>query len=330
MKKLFILILICSALLGDDTSLKKAIGQMVVVGFSGTNANDRWIDQLVIDARSGRLGGVLISNKNIGSKAQLKALTAKFKAANLLTFVTDEGGKNSVFSGFSGFYHSENAAKVGGEFDLIQAEKTYDDAAKQLANLGIDVNLAPTINQNLGERSFSEKIGETTAYASQFIKSHAKFNISCALKYFPSKNAPEQGEFDMDSLKPYFDLIKRRNADFIMISSDKIPSLDNANSANESPKIVTNMLKNSFKFTGIAMSDDLSKISLNSDEIGKIAVNSVKAGVDMIIIGSYFLKGSNAVKCANDAIFNAVKSGEIPEFRILDATQRIENFKSRR
>nr|MBP3724357.1 hypothetical protein [Campylobacter sp.] len=79
MKKFFVFVIlilsIFSTLKANDENLKKMIGQMIMIGFNGTKTNDKWVNQLAIDAQKGRLGGVMILSRNIESKKQLKNLT---------------------------------------------------------------------------------------------------------------------------------------------------------------------------------------------------------------------------------------------------------------
>ena len=47
------------------------------------------------------------------------------------------------------------------------------------------------------------------------------------------------------------------------------------------------------------------------------------------LVSEYFYNKTNSIKALNDAIFNAVKSGEIQTTRIIDAYNRIIAQKAR-
>lgn len=94
------------------------IGQMLMVGFRGTDVND---DMLISkDIRAGRVGGVILFNtdthiggiRNIQSPMQLKKLTTKLQSMSpvpLLIAIDQEGGKVSRLKESLGFVPTVSA-----------------------------------------------------------------------------------------------------------------------------------------------------------------------------------------------------------------------------
>ncbi|ALV64793.1 glycoside hydrolase family 3 N-terminal domain-containing protein [Campylobacter fetus] len=347
MKKLIIFFANVCLLFGasnNETELKTMIGQMVMVGFSHSSANDSWTDQLVLDASLGRIGGVMLLARNISTKDELTKLTKKLSSSKakqkLLIAIDEEGGKISRFINKDGFKHFPSAYEVGSKMNLNEASTVYKDMADQLKSLGINMNFAPVVdvyNPNSSiigqkDRAFSKNPDEVIAYSSEFIKAFDKANVKTVLKHFPGhgnaikdthKEKTVVDNYDFDELKPYFELIKRDQANFIMAAHVYIPKLDDKNPAVLSKHIVSDILKNRFKFKGAVMSDDLLMKGLGDLSIEQKVIKAINAGVDIILVSEYFLNNSNSIKIINDAILNAVNSGQISKDRIKDAYTRI-------
>lgn len=345
MKKFFVFVILIlsvfSTLKANDENLKKMIGQMIMIGFNGTKTNDKWVNQLAIDAKKGRLGGVMILSRNIESKKQLKNLTDFLHKNKLLIAIDEEGGFISRFNKFDDFEHFKSHHFVAQNYDLKQAKTMYKQMAEQLKELKIDINFAPVVDIHdpkspiIGDkdRAFSDDIDMISAYASEFIDAFDEVGVYSVLKHFPGhgsssidthKNEAHINKFDFNELKPYFALIKRKKAKFIMASHIVAHDIDDEFPTSLSYKALSELLKNKMGFEGVVISDDLLMNALAKYSLEERIVMAVNAGVDIVLISDYFTKQSNSIKVANDAIFNAVKSGKISQNRIKDAYNRIQ------
>ena len=75
----------------DGLTTKEKVGQMMVVGFYGLEAPDYLLNWLA----AGRVGGVVLFQRNVSSPAQLADLTRSLHAAAkypLLISIDQEGG----------------------------------------------------------------------------------------------------------------------------------------------------------------------------------------------------------------------------------------------
>lgn len=351
MKKIILLFIFTISLFGtpSDKELRNMIGQMVMVGFTGNSSSDEWVRQLHLDIKNGRIGGVMLLARNISSKQGLKNLTKYLNSASskypLFIAIDEEGGQISRFNKFSDFEHFPSAYKVGSELDLNSANKLYTSMATQLKDLGINMNFAPVVDLHneispiIGQRqrAFSKDAGEVTAYASEFISAFDNVGVASVLKHFPGHgNAPSDTHktstvvdgFDFDEIRPYYELIKRKKAKFIMVGHMIIPTIDDVNPATLSRQIVTNLLKDSLNYEGVVISDDMLMKALGGT-LEQNAIKAVNAGVDILLVSEYFYNKTNSIKALNDAIFNSVKSGKIEITRIIDAYNRIIAQKAR-
>ena len=76
MMKLFLSLLFSLhvSLYAKNPPLEDMISQMIIVGFDGTKESDKWVEQIAKDIKRGKVGGVVLSDKNIQSQMQLKKL----------------------------------------------------------------------------------------------------------------------------------------------------------------------------------------------------------------------------------------------------------------
>ncbi|MCD8476550.1 MAG: hypothetical protein LRY68_00155 [Sulfurospirillum sp.] len=63
-------------------SLEEMIAQMIVIGFDGEKEGDKWVEQIAKDIRRQKIGGVILSQKNIQTISQLKKTYRLFKSTN--------------------------------------------------------------------------------------------------------------------------------------------------------------------------------------------------------------------------------------------------------
>ena len=180
-----------------EPNLDYKIGQMIMVGFRGIDVND---DSLVSkDIRAGHIGSIILFDtdvklggiRNIQSPAQLKKLTAKLQSMSpvpLLIAIDEEGGKVSRLKESFGFAPTVSAQYLGKVNDTAVTYKEASKIAAELAEAGINLNLAPIVDLNINrdnpvigkmERSFSADANVVTRNAEEFIKAHHEQGVLC-------------------------------------------------------------------------------------------------------------------------------------------------------
>ena len=131
-------------------SLDLMIGQMIMVGFTGTSAEDDTI--LLNDIEEGYLGGVVLYEKNISSQnswISLKRLNMSLQnRAKIPLFIAidQEGGRVNRLKSKYGFPPSVTAAYLG-KTDNQDTTLLYSElTASTLAGLGVNLNFAPVVD----------------------------------------------------------------------------------------------------------------------------------------------------------------------------------------
>ena len=164
----------CNGQSKNDSILKKQIGQMLVVGFRGTELSPG--NHIVSDIQKLNIGGVILFdydgpsksyNRNIVSERQVKKLNQELQNLTnekLIISIDQEGGLVNRLKPKYGFPASVSAEKLG-KLNNEDSTKHYAGlTARTLKNAGFNVNFAPCVDVNINpncpiiggkERSFS-------------------------------------------------------------------------------------------------------------------------------------------------------------------------------
>ncbi|MGE4267236.1 MAG: glycoside hydrolase family 3 protein [Deferribacterales bacterium] len=316
MKKLSIIIFILSTFyssFADTSAIDKNVvsKRMVMVGFHATDYKDSELKELKDQIEKGLVAGVVFYGYNIESRKQVKRLIAELNSHNhsfvpLLIAVDEEGGKVQRLTVEKGFTEEPTAQYISSNMTPDQAEQIYELTARDLADVGFNVNFAPVTDLNINpespvigakERSYSADADVVVEYAKAFINAHRKYGILTCLKHFPghgsAKKDSHQGFTDVSEtwssieLEPFRRLIADGYADMIMTAHVYNSKIDPYYPATLSEKTIS--LLHNMGFKGFVISDDL--------QMGAIAdnysfENTVKlargAGNDILLFSNYF------------------------------------------
>jgi len=240
---------------------------------------------------------------------------------------------------------------MGERNDLGFTHSAAGAIATMLAEVGIDMNLAPVLDllnpSNLTisarRRSFASSPLSVAAHAREFVLAHHEMGVLTAAKHFPGMGGilrpyvSGRGEvieaWSSDELVPYQSLISEGLLDAVLTTRVTHTELDPEYPGSLSSKIVDGLLRAEMGFDGVAISDAMEMLAiwdLHGFEQGTIL--AVNAGVDMLL----FCNESGVVPYSDDrapdavdVIMRAVDRGEITEARIDQACGRILALKSR-
>lgn len=340
-------------------SLDAKIGQMILVGFRGFElAGD---NPIVHDLRERQIGGVVLFDydaptrtrlRNIQSPQQVKALcTALQKTAStkLLIAVDQEGGMVARLNERYGFPPTVSAQYLG---SLDQLEMTRDYAettARTLADLGINLNLAPVVDLNINpqnpvigkiERSFSADQAVVTRHALEVVRAHHKYGVLTTLKHFPghgsSKEDSHLGLVDVTKtwspveLEPYSKIIGAGECDTVMTAHIFNATLDPQLPATLSALTLGRILREALHFDGVIISDDLQMKAITDHYGFDSAVElAIRAGVDILTIANNSIFDHYAAATTVTVIQRLMQEGKISAERIDQSYQRIMRLKAR-
>ena len=343
----------------QEVSLDVKIGQMLMVGFRGLEVSND--SPIVQDIRNRHLGGIVLFDydvptrspvRNVESPTQVTALVEALQSASatpLLVAIDYEGGIITRLKEKYGFPPTVSHQYLGEVNDLRFTHQEATKMAKTLAELGINLNLAPVVDVNTNpdnpiiakyERSFSADPEIVTQQALEFIEAHHEQGVLCTLKHFPghgsSTGDSHLGVVDVTDtwsrieLEPYASIIEAGQADAIMTAHVFNANLDPEYPATLSRPTITGILREELGYDGVVISDDM-QMGAIADHYGfEIAIQkSIEAGVDILAIANNSVYEEDIAAHTVALIKRLVQDGRTDEARINESYQRIRQLKSK-
>lgn len=342
-----------------SVALEVKIGQLFMIGFRGVTLDAD--HPILADIQERHLGSVVLFDydvptgtygRNIASPAQLHELTQTLQAAavNALLIATDqEGGLVSRLRERYGFPPTLSHAALGALNDVAATAAHAGAMAQTLAQMGINLNLAPVVDLNLNpenpvigkvERSFGADPQQVIAHATAFIQAHHAHGVRCTLKHFPghgsSRTDSHRGFVDVTQtwspleLEPYRALIDAGLADSVMTAHVFNQAWDATDPATLAPAAIAGLLRTDLGYDGVVISDDIQMGAIREYYAFTDAVRkAILAGVDIIAIANNSIYDEGAMATGVATIKALVAEGVIPIARIEQSYQRIMALKAR-
>ena len=312
------------------------VGQLLMIGIHGKTLND--------DAKfmlnEYRVGGIILFDRNMESKDQVKSLITDInktgKSAGLTPLfigIDQEGG--AVARMEDQLIKVPPAEEVGKE-SVEQAVSLAKQSGTELKNLGFNINFAPVADLGLTYgRSFSTNPDEVVRYAGAVGKAYDEAGLWYSYKHFPGI-----GKTDVDlhadtsvvpvsketllneDTKVFVDLIKQSkpNTYAIMVSHAMYPQIDADHPSSLSKAIITDWLRKDMGYNGVVVTDDMDMGALAKHyTFGDMAVQSILAGSDILLVCYEY----EHMQEAFNGLMKAVKDGRISKERLDESVKRI-------
>lgn len=312
------------------------VGQLLMIGIHGKTLND--------DAKfmlnEYRVGGIILFDRNMESKAQVKSLITDInktgKSAGLTPLfigIDQEGG--AVARMEDQLIKVPPAEELGKE-PIEQAVSLAKQSGTELKDLGFNINFAPVADLGLTYgRSFSTNPDDVVRYASAVGKAYDEAGLWYSYKHFPGI-----GKTDVDlhadtsvvpvsketllneDTKVFVDLIKQSkpNTYAIMVSHAMYPQIDADHPSSLSKAIITDWLRKDMGYNGVVITDDMDMGALAKHyTFGDMAVQSILAGSDILLVCHEY----EHMQEAYNGLMKAVKDGRISKERLDESVKRI-------
>ena len=312
------------------------VGQLLMIGIHGKTLND--------DAKfmlnEYRVGGIILFDRNMESKDQVKSLITDInktgKSAGLTPLfigIDQEGG--AVARMEDQLIKVPPAEELGKE-PIEQAVSLAKQSGTELKDLGFNINFAPIADLGLTYgRSFSTNPDDVVRYASAVGKAYDEAGLWYSYKHFPGF-----GKTDVDlhadtsvvpvsketllneDTKVFVDLIKQSkpNTYAIMVSHAMYPQIDADHPSSLSKAIITDWLRKDMGYNGVVVTDDMDMGALAKHyTFGDMAVQSILAGSDILLVCHEY----EHMQEAYNGLMKAVKDGRISKERLDESVKRI-------
>src|ERR1039457_4134437 len=326
----------------EKRDLTVAIGQLLIIGFDGTEMSPRLASLLT----KIQPAGVILFVRNITGAEQTHTLLRECQqcvATPLFTCVDLEGGTVDRFRNVLGPAPSPAEVFATGDRKLFRKQGRI--IGNNCRALGFNVDFAPTLDlafeasrSVMSSRAVSANPKEVVTYAREFLRGLQDAGVLGCGKHFPGL-----GEANLDThhelpsvgksfkklweqdLVPY--RIMRRELPFVMVSHAAFPAVTRESTpASLSKKWITDILRKKIGYRGLICSDDLEMGGvLAAAPIEQAAIGHIRAGGDVALI----CHQEDFIRRAHEAMI--VEAARDPGFarRVQESARRVLAFKKK-
>ncbi len=323
-----------------ERTIRESIGQLLIIGFDGTEVSPALASQL---QRIQPSGVILFARNIVGAEQTYKLLRdcQQHLSAPLFRCIDLEGGKVDRLRNVLG--PAPSAAEVFASRDRKLFRQHGRVIGVNCRALGFNVDFAPALDLAfeasrtvMNSRLVSDDPKETIVYVREFLAGLRAAGVLGNGKHFPGL-----GEGRLDShhslpvidkawkklweqdLVPYRAL--RSQLPFIMISHAAYPAVTgDSTSASLSKKWITDILRKKIGYRGLIVSDDLEMGGvLSAAPIEQAAVGHIRAGGDLCLI----CQKEEFVTRAYDELIRTAEADRSFARRVAESAARITAFK---
>ncbi|HVG02511.1 MAG TPA: beta-N-acetylhexosaminidase [Nitrospira sp.] len=324
-------------------TLREQIGQLFMIGFTGTTVNK----DLASFLKATSPGGIIFFKRNLESVEQIVELTNGLQKLShcspLLIAIDQEGGRVSRLPpAFTIFPPCRQLGECNSSELAYSAASTI---AKELRAVGINMNMAPVLDVNsnsdnpvIGDRAFGDMPHLVGEMGLATIAGLQENKIVACGKHFPG-----HGDTATDSHKalpvveahrhrleetefPPFQQAIRAGVASLMTAHVLYRALDLEAPATLSAAVIQKLLREEWRYDGVVFTDDLEMHAIvDHDGIGEAAVRAFVAGCDVLLI----CKDPDRVMVAVQAMEKAVQDGRITQERLQQSLARVTRLKAR-
>jgi beta-N-acetylhexosaminidase len=313
-------------------------GQHVVFPFAGRTPPPALLARI----RRGEAAGVIFLGANLGTPAQVRALTRSLRRvprpaglrAPLLLTVDQEGGSVQRLPGAPSRSAPEMAATGRPSVALAEGRAT----AATLRAAGMNVDLAPVVDVVRPEsalqaegRGFGFSVKRAERFGAAFTRGLRAGGIAATAKHFPGFGAAPANtdvgavrigvglrELRAVDRRPFAAAI-RAGANLVMLSSAIYPTLSRA-PAVLSARVVQGELRAGLGFEGVTVSDDLEAPAFASrGGASGAALAAARAGVDLLLFARTYDGADRAAR----ALADGLRSGRVDRGVLEASTGRV-------
>jgi beta-N-acetylhexosaminidase len=337
-----------------DPGLRRLILQTLLPSFGGRTESGAGIGagrldaealnapQWAVDLVAEGLAGYCLFGYNIESPEQLARLTAQLRAAraDVLLSLDEEGGDVTRLYHRSGSPYPGNAALgVVGDFGLTS--RIYQAIGQDLRAAGINLNLAPTVDVNvatdnpvIGTRSFGALPTQVAAHTAAAVVGLQSTGVAACAKHFPGHGATvSDSHLDLPTVDVSEQVLRERElppfataiaagVKSIMTAHIRVPVLTGDQPATFSRRVLHDLLRAEFGFTGVIVTDalEMAGAAHAAGGIERAAVLALNAGSDLLCIGADV--DLDLIERVVAEIAAAVGRGELALDRLAGAAER--------
>ena len=315
-------------------SMDERIGQLYIVALY-TNKDQNHISGVRKLVEQERIGGIILMQDDAEQEI---ALVNEFQYQSRVPMLFGMVGEWGLYQRIKTAHKFPWAMTLGAIQDNNLVYEMASKIAEDAKKMGIYWNFAPVVDVNtnpknpiIGNRSFGSDVQNVIAKSLAYAQGLQDNGVLAAIKHFPG-----HGDTDVDShldlpvvkhslerlnkieLAPFKALMDKKIGG-AMIAHLYVPQLEKGKNipASISYDIVTNLLKNKFRYEGLVITDALNMNAVAKKyPAGELDLRAFKAGNDVLLFSQDVPTGKKLIK-------EAIQKGEISEKRLEESVKKI-------
>lgn len=318
----------------QQLSLDEKIGQLYIVALYN-NRGEEEIQKIRNLVEKEKIGGLILMQDNAEKHIQL---LNEFQGKSKVKMMIGIDGEWGLFQRFPAAHKFPRAMTLGAIQDNSLIYEMTSKIAEDCKRMGIYWDFAPVVDVNtnpanpiIGNRSFGSDINNVIAKGLAYAQGLQDNGVLASMKHFPG-----HGDTDTDShldlpvvshnlerlnsieLAPFKALLDKKIGG-VMVAHLYVPALEKQSGipASVSYDIITNLLKKSYQYDGLIITDALNMIAVAKKfPAGELDLRAFKAGNDIMLFSQDVPNGKSLIK-------SALEKGEISENRLAESVKKI-------
>ena len=315
-------------------SMDERIGQLYIVALY-TNKDQNHISGVRKLVEQEKIGGIILMQDDAEQEI---ALVNEFQKKSRVPMLFGMDAEWGFYQRIKTAHKFPWAMTLGAIQDNNLVYEMASKIAEDAKKMGIYWNFAPVVDVNtnpknpiIGNRSFGSDVQNVIAKSLAYAQGLQDNGVLAAIKHFPG-----HGDTDVDShldlpvvkhslerlnkieLAPFKALMDKKIGG-AMIAHLYVPQLEKGKNipASISYDIVTNLLKNKFRYEGLVITDALNMNAVAKKyPAGELDLRAFKAGNDVLLFSQDVPTGKKLRK-------EAIQKGEISEKRLEESVKKI-------
>ena len=318
----------------QQLSLDEKIGQLYIVALYN-NRGEEEIQKIRNLVEKEKIGGLILMQDDAVKHINL---LNEFQGKSRIKMMIGIDGEWGLFQRFPAAHKFPWAMTLGAIQDNSLIYEMTSKIAEDCKRMGIYWDFAPVVDVNtnpsnpiIGNRSFGSDINNVISKGLAYAQGLQDHGVLASMKHFPG-----HGDTNTDShldlpvvshnlerlnsveLAPFKALLDKKIGG-VMVAHLYVPTLEKKKGipASVSYEIITNLLKNTYQYKGLIITDALNMNAIAKKfSPGEIDLRAFKAGNDIMLFSQDVPSGKTLIK-------SAFEKGEISENRLAESVKKI-------
>jgi len=325
-----------------------ALGRHFVVGYASAG-------QVEPLAAKGLIGGVVLNRHNIRHRtedqvrdeiAHLQSIRHIAGQPEMIVATDQEGGSVSHLSPL--LPSMPALSEIAKLPNPAAAARAYGaEQGRGLAEVGVNVDFSPVLdlkpsrrsvldhNSLIGDRAISADPDIVAAVGSAYAQGLVDAGVVPTAKHFPGLGRIRvdthifaagtrvgMPQFQQADWIPFRRVLSQSDA-FLMLGHVTVKAIDADNPASHSKRVVQGLIRDAWNYRGIVITDDLVMGAIYHHGFCQAVVDSLNAGVDLLLIAYDGQQYYRAMACALDALHR----GNIDRAMLEDSARRLSGLR---